>query len=49
MDKFEEQVCHAFDQFLPLNAVVKANLIVRQPINKIRDKISFIASSQVYC
>ena len=23
MDKFEEQVCHNFDQFLPLNAVVK--------------------------
>ena len=22
-DKFEEQVCHNFDQFLPLNAVVK--------------------------
>ena len=23
MDKFEEQVCHNFDQFSPLNAVVK--------------------------
>ena len=26
MDKFEEQVCHNFDQFLPLNAVVKGQL-----------------------
>ena len=24
MDKFEEQVCHNFDQFLPINAVVKS-------------------------
>ena len=31
--KTEEQVCHDFDQFLPLHAVVKDNSIVRQPIN----------------
>ena len=33
MDKFEEQVCHNFDKVLPLNAVVKANLKVRESIN----------------
>ena len=26
MDKFEEQVCHNFDQFLPLNAVTYPDL-----------------------
>ena len=31
--KTEKQVCHDFDQFLPLIGVVKPNVIVRQPIN----------------